>query len=58
MEAKRVLTLCPIPVRLVARISTFHPESSIEVLDVCAMPGQELGCEVDLHLRLMVVRGE
>jgi hypothetical protein len=47
---RRDHTKCPVPVRLSARVSTFLPKDSFEVLDVCAMPVQELGSEVDLGL--------
>ena len=39
----------PVPVGLSAGVSTFLLENSFEVLDVRAMPGQELGSEVDLY---------
>lgn len=31
-----------------ARVSAFFPESGVEILDVGAMPGQELASKVDL----------
>jgi len=47
----------PIPVWLGAAISALLLQGCFEVLDVCAMPGQELASEVDLFLCLVVVRG-
>ena len=46
---RRDRTKRPVPVGLSAGVSTFLLENSFEVLDVRAMPGQELGSEVDLH---------
>jgi hypothetical protein len=47
---RRDRTKRPVPVGLSAGVSTFLLENSFEVLDVRAMPGQELGSEVDLRL--------
>ena len=46
---RRGHTKRPVPIRLSAGVSAFLLENSFEVLDICAMPGQELGSEVDLY---------
>ena len=40
----------PVPVRLVTSVIAFLLKGDFEVLDVCAMPGQEVTGEVDLGL--------
>ena len=40
----------PVPVRLSAFVSTFLPKRGFEVLDICAMPWQEVTSPVDLGM--------
>ena len=49
-------TKSPVPIRLSPLISAFLPKGDLEVLEVCAMPGQKVSSVVDLDFCWISVR--